>query len=104
MLFIEAIETAKCFEEEVITSAAAANIGSIMGIGFPASTGGAAQFMTGYQAMDERGRPVGEIGLGAFLARADELADAYGERFRPTAYLRDLPRRASPSPPDAGPP
>lgn len=90
LLFIEAIETAKCFEEEVITSAAAANIGSIMGIGFPASTGGAAQFMTGYQAMDERGRPVGEIGLGAFLARADELADAYGERFRPTAYLRDL--------------
>ena len=90
MLFIEAIETAKCFEEEVITSAAAANIGSIMGIGFPASTGGAAQFMTGYQAMDERGRPVGEIGLGAFLARADELADTYGERFRPTAYLRDL--------------
>ena len=90
MLFIEAIETAKCFEEGVITSAAAANIGSIMGIGFPASTGGAAQFMTGYQALDERGRPVGEIGLGAFLARADELADAYGERFRPTAYLRDL--------------
>lgn len=90
MLFIEAIETAKCFEEEVITSAAAANIGSIMGIGFPAITGGAAQFMTGYQAMDERGRPVGEIGLGAFLARADELADTYGERFRPTAYLRDL--------------
>ena len=90
MLFIEALETAKCFEEGVITSAAAANIGSIMGIGFPASTGGAAQFMTGYQAMDERGRPVGEVGLGAFLARADELADTYGERFRPTAYLRDL--------------
>jgi 3-hydroxyacyl-CoA dehydrogenase / enoyl-CoA hydratase / 3-hydroxybutyryl-CoA epimerase len=90
MLFIEALETAKCFEEGVITSAAAANIGSIMGIGFPASTGGAAQFMTGYQAMDDRGRPVGEVGLGAFLARADELADTYGERFRPTAYLREL--------------
>lgn len=90
MLFIEALETAKCFEEGVITSAAAANIGSIMGIGFPAMTGGAAQFMTGYQATDERGRPVGEVGLDAFLARADELADAYGERFRPTAYLRDL--------------
>ncbi len=89
-LFIEAIETAKCFEEGVITSAAAANIGSIMGIGFPANTGGAAQFMTGYQALDESGRPVGDVGLGAFVARADVLADAYGERFRPTAYLRDL--------------
>ncbi|MGA8246358.1 MAG: 3-hydroxyacyl-CoA dehydrogenase NAD-binding domain-containing protein [Nocardioides sp.] len=84
LLFIEALETAKCFEEGVIESSAAANIGSIMGIGFPANTGGAAQFMTGYEAAD------GRIGLQAFLERADELADRYGERFRPTAYLRDL--------------
>ncbi len=90
MLFIEALETAKCFEEGVITSAAAANIGSIMGIGFPALTGGAAQFMTGWQALDETGHGTGPIGLDAFLARADELAEAYGDRFRPTAYLRDL--------------
>ena len=88
MLFIEALETAKCFEEGVIESAAAANIGSIMGIGFPALTGGAAQFMQGYQARSERGD--GEVGLTAFVARADELAEAYGERFRPTAWLRDL--------------
>ena len=84
MLFAEALETAKCFEEGVITSSAAANIGSIMGIGFPPNTGGAAQFMTGYESAS------GEIGLAAFVARADELAAAYGERFRPTAYLRDL--------------
>ncbi len=84
MLFAEALETAKCFEEGVITSAAAANIGSIMGIGFPPNTGGAAQFMTGYEAAD------GAIGLTAFVARADALADAYGERFRPTAYLREM--------------
>ena len=103
LLFIEALETAKCFEEGVITSAAAANIGSIMGIGFPANTGGAAQFMTGYEA-DERGSPSARSAR-AFLARADELAAAYGERFRPTAYLRDLAaRRASPSPPDAASP
>ena len=89
-LFIEALETAKCFEEGVIESAAAANIGSIMGIGFPALTGGAAQFMTGWQALDETGHGVGPIGLDAFLARADELAEAYGERFRPTAYLREM--------------
>ena len=57
MLFAEALETAKCFEEGVITSAAAANIGSIMGIGFPPNTGGAAQFMTGYESAS------GEIGL-----------------------------------------
>jgi 3-hydroxyacyl-CoA dehydrogenase/enoyl-CoA hydratase/3-hydroxybutyryl-CoA epimerase len=81
---VEALETAKCFEEGVITSAAAANIGSIMGIGFPPMTGGAAQYMTGYE------NAAGEIGLAAFVQRADELAEAYGERFRPTAYLRDL--------------
>ena len=85
MLFIEALETAQCFEEGVITSAAAANIGSIMGIGFPALTGGAAQFMTGWQALDDR---TGGSGLAAFVARADELAEAYGDRFRPTDRLR----------------
>jgi 3-hydroxyacyl-CoA dehydrogenase/enoyl-CoA hydratase/3-hydroxybutyryl-CoA epimerase len=84
LMFIEAVETAKCFEEGVIESAAAANIGSIMGIGFPPMTGGAAQFMQGYESAS------GEIGLAAFVARADELADRYGERFRPTAYLREL--------------
>jgi 3-hydroxyacyl-CoA dehydrogenase/enoyl-CoA hydratase/3-hydroxybutyryl-CoA epimerase len=84
MLFAEALETAKCFEEGVIESSAAANIGSIMGIGFPPNTGGAAQFMTGYEAAD------GRIGLRAFLDRADELAETYGDRFRPTQHLREL--------------
>lgn len=85
MLFAEALETAKTFEEGVITSAAAANIGSIMGIGFPPNTGGAAQFMTGYE-----NKATGEIGLNAFIARAEELAEKYGERFQPTQWLRDL--------------
>ena len=84
MLVREAIETAKCFEEGVLTSAAHANIGSIFGIGFPPMTGGAAQFMTGYETAD------GSIGLEAFIRRADELADKYGEQLRPTPYLRDL--------------
>ncbi|MDH2412693.1 3-hydroxyacyl-CoA dehydrogenase NAD-binding domain-containing protein [Nocardioides sp. CER19] len=84
MLVREAIETAKCFEEGVLTSAAHANIGSVFGIGFPPALGGAAQFMTGYEAAD------GSIGLDAFIKRADELADKYGEQLRPTQYLRDL--------------
>ena len=54
MMFAEALETAKCFEEGVIESSAAANIGSIMGIGFPPNTGGAAQFMSGYEDPDDR--------------------------------------------------
>ena len=87
MLFAEALETAKCFEEGVIESAAAANIGSIMGIGFPPNTGGAAQYMTGYQDPADTDAPVG---LAAFVARADELAERYGDRFRPTDRLREM--------------
>ena len=83
LLFIEAVETARCFDEGVIESAAAANIGSIMGIGFPALTGGAAQFMQGYEG------PAG-TGLSGFVARADELAAKYGERFTPPSYLTEL--------------
>jgi 3-hydroxyacyl-CoA dehydrogenase / enoyl-CoA hydratase / 3-hydroxybutyryl-CoA epimerase len=40
--------------------------------------------MTGYESAS------GEIGLSAFVARADELAAAYGDRFRPTDRLREM--------------
>ena len=40
--------------------------------------------MTGYEGTD------GEIGLAAFVKRADELAATYGDRFQPTPWLRDL--------------
>jgi 3-hydroxyacyl-CoA dehydrogenase/enoyl-CoA hydratase/3-hydroxybutyryl-CoA epimerase len=76
MLFAEALETQKCFDEGVIETTADANIGSIMGIGFPPWTGGAAQFITGY--------PGGKAG---FVARAKELAAKYGDRFNPPASL-----------------
>ena len=76
MLFAEALETQKCFDEGVIETTADANIGSIMGIGFPPWTGGAAQFVTGY--------PGGKAG---FVARAKELAAKYGDRFNPPASL-----------------
>ena len=77
LLFAETLEAAKCFGEGVIESAAAANIGAIMAIGFPGITGGPATFMTNYEG-----------GLAGFVARADALADVYGERFRPSAWLR----------------
>jgi 3-hydroxyacyl-CoA dehydrogenase/enoyl-CoA hydratase/3-hydroxybutyryl-CoA epimerase len=85
-LFIEALETAKCFEEGVIESAAAANIGSIMGIGYPALTGGTVQFMQGYDGPTGRGLP-------GFVARAEQLAKLYGDRFQPTARLREMAER-----------
>ena len=45
--------------------------------------------LPGLQYVDQY-RGAAEPGVASFVARADELADAYGERFRPTAYLRDL--------------
>jgi 3-hydroxyacyl-CoA dehydrogenase/enoyl-CoA hydratase/3-hydroxybutyryl-CoA epimerase len=76
MLFAEALETQKCLDEGVLTSTADANIGSIMGIGFPPWTGGTAQYVVGY--------PGGKEG---FVARARELAAKYGDRFNPPASL-----------------
>ena len=76
MLFIEALEAVRCLEEGVIHTVAEANIGSIMGIGYPAWTGGALQYINGYE-----GGPAG------FVARARELAERYGERFEPPPSL-----------------
>jgi 3-hydroxyacyl-CoA dehydrogenase/enoyl-CoA hydratase/3-hydroxybutyryl-CoA epimerase len=76
LMFIEAIEAVRCYEEGVIESVADANIGSIMGIGFPAWSGGVLQFINGYAG-----------GLQGFVDRAHELADQYGERFAPPASL-----------------
>jgi 3-hydroxyacyl-CoA dehydrogenase/enoyl-CoA hydratase/3-hydroxybutyryl-CoA epimerase len=77
MLFAEAVESARCFEEGVLTTVADANIGSIMGIGFPPWTGGVLQYINGYPG-----------GLEGFISRADQLAERYGERFAPNPLLR----------------
>ncbi|MFE3875318.1 3-hydroxyacyl-CoA dehydrogenase NAD-binding domain-containing protein [Kitasatospora sp. NPDC059146] len=79
MLFSEAIDSVRCLEEGVLTSVADANVGSILGIGFPAWTGGVFQYINGYP-----GGPAG------FAARARELAAAYGERFAPPALLERI--------------
>ncbi|MFC9988568.1 3-hydroxyacyl-CoA dehydrogenase NAD-binding domain-containing protein [Streptomyces globisporus] len=76
MLFSEALDSVRCLEENVLISVADANIGSIMGIGFPPWTGGVLQYINGYEG-----------GLPGFVARARELADRYGDRFLPPALL-----------------
>ena len=76
ILYRQAIETARCLEEGVLTTAHDANIGSIFGIGFPAWTGGALQY-------------INSVGSAKFVARADELAKKHGDRFAPPRLLRD---------------
>ncbi len=68
LLYRQAIETARCLHEGVLTSVHDANIGSIFGIGFPAWTGGALQFAY-------------SMGVEAFAARAYALARMHGAGF-----------------------
>jgi 3-hydroxyacyl-CoA dehydrogenase / enoyl-CoA hydratase / 3-hydroxybutyryl-CoA epimerase len=72
LLYRQAVETARCLAEGVLTSVHDGNIGSIFGIGFPAWTGGALQFIYG-------------MGVDAFEQRCAELA----ARFGPGFALRD---------------
>ncbi|SCE05871.1 3-hydroxyacyl-CoA dehydrogenase / enoyl-CoA hydratase / 3-hydroxybutyryl-CoA epimerase [Streptomyces sp. SolWspMP-sol7th] len=86
MLFSEALDTARLLDDEhVLGSVAEANIGSILGIGFPGWTGGVLQYVNGYEG-----------GLPGFVARARELAARYGERFEPPASLVARAERGEP--------
>jgi 3-hydroxyacyl-CoA dehydrogenase/enoyl-CoA hydratase/3-hydroxybutyryl-CoA epimerase len=76
MLFAEAIETIRCFDEGLLTSVADANVGSLLGIGYPAWTGGGLQYINGYPG-----------GLPGFIDRAQELAERYGAHFTPPGSL-----------------
>ena len=82
MLFIEALESTRCRDEGVIESVADANVGSILGIGFPAWTGGVLQYINAYL-----GGPAG------FVSRARELSQSHGSRFEPPDSLVALAAR-----------
>lgn len=77
LLYRQAIESARCYEEGVLRNVPDANIGSIFGIGFAPWTGGVLQY-------------INYIGLPQFVKRADELAAQHGERFSPPQLLRDM--------------
>jgi len=74
LMFAQANEAARCFEEGVLRSVADANIGSIFGWGFAPFHGGALQY-------------VNAMGAKAFVARARELAAKFGPRFEPAAVV-----------------
>jgi len=83
ILYRQSIETARCLEEGVLTTVHDANIGSIFGIGFPAWTGGALQY-------------VNHVGAANFVKRAEELAKKFGPRFEPPRILRDAAGKGAP--------
>jgi 3-hydroxyacyl-CoA dehydrogenase / enoyl-CoA hydratase / 3-hydroxybutyryl-CoA epimerase len=75
LLYIQSLETARCIEEGVVTDPADADVGSIFGWGFPAWTGGTVSL-------------IDTVGMVAFLADCDRMADAFGEHYRPSDWLR----------------
>ncbi|MGM8885374.1 3-hydroxyacyl-CoA dehydrogenase NAD-binding domain-containing protein [Psychrobacter sp. 1U2] len=77
LLYVQANETAKCFEENVVRTVADANIGSIFGWGFAPNQGGTLQF-------------INSVGVDKFVARSRELAEKYGARFEPAQILVDM--------------
>ena len=71
---MQANETAKCYEENVVRTVADANIGSIFGWGFAPNQGGTLQF-------------INSVGVDKFVARSRELAQKYGAHFEPAQIL-----------------
>lgn len=83
LLYRQSIETARCLAEGVLTTVHDANIGSIFGIGFPAWTGGALQFIYG-------------TGIDTFLHRAEVLASRHGSGFVVAPQVKDAIRKHRP--------
>ncbi|MCI0749260.1 MAG: 3-hydroxyacyl-CoA dehydrogenase NAD-binding domain-containing protein [Nevskiales bacterium] len=74
LMFIQANESAKCYQEGVVETVADTNIGSIFGWGFAPFQGGTLQLINAY-------------GVENFVKRSRELAKKYGERFKPASIL-----------------
>jgi len=83
LLHAQALEAARCMEESVVTTAAEADLGSILGWGFPAWTGGALSY-------------IDTIGVRQFVTDCERLAKRHGKRFKPSRWLRDRAERGVP--------
>src|SRR5580698_10269584 len=77
LLAMQALETARCIEEGVVTDMREADVGSILGFGFAPFTGGTISYIDG-------------MGTKAFVALCTKLAKAHGHRFKPNKLLVDM--------------
>ncbi|MDZ4280994.1 MAG: 3-hydroxyacyl-CoA dehydrogenase NAD-binding domain-containing protein [Hydrogenophaga sp.] len=77
LMFIQSVETVRCLEEEVLLAPIDADIGAILGWGFPSYLGG----------------PIGQIhsqGVSSFVKVCESLAERHGARFAPPQLLRRM--------------
>jgi 3-hydroxyacyl-CoA dehydrogenase / enoyl-CoA hydratase / 3-hydroxybutyryl-CoA epimerase len=80
LLGIQALESARCIEERVVTDMREADIGSILGFGFAPFTGGTISYVDG-------------MGSKAFVGLCGGLAKRYGSRFQPCKLLLDMAKK-----------
>ncbi len=80
LLAIQALESARCIEEHVVTDVREADVGSILGFGFAPFTGGTISYIDG-------------MGAQAFVDLCNGLAKDYGERFKPCKLLNDMAKK-----------
>jgi 3-hydroxyacyl-CoA dehydrogenase/enoyl-CoA hydratase/3-hydroxybutyryl-CoA epimerase len=77
LLGIQALETARCFEENVLTDVREADVGSILGFGFAPFSGGTLSY-------------IDMMGTKRFVALCEALAKKYGPRFAPSKLLVEM--------------
>jgi 3-hydroxyacyl-CoA dehydrogenase/enoyl-CoA hydratase/3-hydroxybutyryl-CoA epimerase len=77
LLGIQALETARCFEEHVLTDVREADVGSILGFGFAPFSGGTLSW-------------IDMMGTKKFVELCRGLEKKYGARFTPNKLLIDL--------------
>jgi 3-hydroxyacyl-CoA dehydrogenase/enoyl-CoA hydratase/3-hydroxybutyryl-CoA epimerase len=80
LLAMQALETARCIEEGVVTDMREADVGSILGFGFAPFTGGTISYIDG-------------MGTKAFVALCNKLAKLHGDRFKPCKLLLDMAKK-----------
>jgi len=77
LIYIQSVETARCMEENVVTTAEDADVGSILGWGFAPFRGGSIS-------------QIHTVGVDNFVSECDVMAQKYGARFTPPQMLRDM--------------
>lgn len=77
ILYIQALETARCLEEGVLTHPADGDLGAVLGWSYPTWTGGTLSLIE-------------TVGVSEFVAECDGLTQRHGARFAPTAKLREM--------------
>ncbi len=77
LLGMQALETARCFEEKVLTDVREADVGSILGFGFAPFSGGTLSY-------------IDMMGTNKFVELCRRLEKKYGARFAPNKLLLDL--------------